>query len=58
MIVVDRVYTYFALLRVMQSNSKIETQHSNPYRNYDPDNGAAQAGQVNNAWAWFREPRV
>ncbi len=28
MIVVDRIYTYFALLRVMQPNSKIEAQHS------------------------------
>ncbi len=32
MIVVDHVYTYFALLRAMQPISKIETQNSNPYR--------------------------
>ncbi len=31
MIVVDHVYTYFALLDAMQPNSKIETQNSNPY---------------------------
>ncbi len=34
MVVVDYVYTYFALLRAMQPNSKIETQNSNPYRNF------------------------
>ncbi len=31
MIVVDHVCTYFALLRAMQPNSKIETQNSNLY---------------------------
>ncbi len=29
MIVVDHVYTYFALLRAMQPNSKIETEIKN-----------------------------
>ncbi len=34
MAVVGRVYANLALLRAMQPNSKIETQNSNPYKNY------------------------
>ncbi len=62
MIVIDHVYTSCAIIRELQPNSKIETQNSNPYRNYAfdqlidknvhvPDNGQSARDARCPGWA-------